>query len=412
MPVLDETATLPDYLSAAALNNPGLKAAYYRWQAALEKIPQARSLPDPVVSYSYFVREVETRVGPQKQKVGFSQMFPWFGTLQLRRDVAAEAARVEYERYRAFKLKLFYEVKRAYLEYYYLARSIRVTEANVDLLRQLENVVRIRYETGEAGFDELVRVGVEVDKLKDRLRSLNDLREPLSAKLAAALGHAPHEVMPWPRELPEAGFAISDRDLEMWAEEKSPDIKIAGYVAAREAAAVDLAGKSLRPDFTLGLDYIDTDEAINPGVTDSGKDPLVARLSMNLPLWIGQHRAEKREAEARYRAAEESQKNRTNTLLAEVKLAVYHYRDAGRRIDLYGESLLPKARQAMEVTRQSFAAGSAGFLDFIDAERTVLEFELAYERARADRAIRLAELEMLTGEDISGMGIFDELSHQ
>jgi hypothetical protein len=35
----------------------------------------------------------------------------------------------------------------------------------------------------------------------------------------------------------------------------------------------------------------------------------------------------------------------------------------------------------------------------MDAERILLEFELSYERARADGAQRLAELEMLVGAD-------------
>ncbi|MDD3605166.1 MAG: hypothetical protein PHD86_08265, partial [Kiritimatiellae bacterium] len=75
---------LRDYLAAAARNNPELEAAFNRWKAELERIPQVRALPDPRFNYAYFVEEVETRVGPQKQRLGLSQVFPWFGTLKLR----------------------------------------------------------------------------------------------------------------------------------------------------------------------------------------------------------------------------------------------------------------------------------------------------------------------------------------
>ncbi|MEE9371057.1 MAG: hypothetical protein V3W45_06260, partial [Sedimentisphaerales bacterium] len=57
---------LQDYLRYAALHNAGLKAAFERWKAAIEQIPQAESLPDPKFTYGYFINEVETRVGPQK----------------------------------------------------------------------------------------------------------------------------------------------------------------------------------------------------------------------------------------------------------------------------------------------------------------------------------------------------------
>ncbi len=75
-------ATLPDYLRYAALNNAGLKAAFEQWKAAIEQVPQAKSLPDPKFNYGYFINEVETRVGPQRQKFEIMQTFPWFGVIE------------------------------------------------------------------------------------------------------------------------------------------------------------------------------------------------------------------------------------------------------------------------------------------------------------------------------------------
>jgi len=74
--------TVQDYLRYAALNNAGLKAAFEQWRVAIEQIPQAEALPDPKFTYGYFIREVETRVGPQRQKFGIMQVFPWFGKIE------------------------------------------------------------------------------------------------------------------------------------------------------------------------------------------------------------------------------------------------------------------------------------------------------------------------------------------
>ena len=46
---------LSDYLAQAALKNPELEAAFHRWKAALEKIPQVRALPDPRFTFAYFI---------------------------------------------------------------------------------------------------------------------------------------------------------------------------------------------------------------------------------------------------------------------------------------------------------------------------------------------------------------------
>ena len=112
--------SLEGYLEYAALQNAGLRSKFSQWKAALERIPQVHSLPDPKFNYGYYMSEVETRVGPQNHRVGISQTFPWFGKLGLRNDKASEEAEIAKERFDAEKVRLFYQVKAAYYEYYYL----------------------------------------------------------------------------------------------------------------------------------------------------------------------------------------------------------------------------------------------------------------------------------------------------
>jgi hypothetical protein len=95
LPELNEASGLNDCLAYAALNNPQMEAAFNRWKAALEMVTQARTLPDPRFNYGYFIQEVETRVGPQEQRAGLSQMFSWFGKLKLRGEVVLEGANAE-----------------------------------------------------------------------------------------------------------------------------------------------------------------------------------------------------------------------------------------------------------------------------------------------------------------------------
>jgi len=95
LPPLDENSSLEDFLTYAELNNPGLKAEFLKWKAALEKIPEVKALPDPRFTYAGFIEHVETRVGPQRQRFGLSQAFPWFGKLDLKAGSAMELARLE-----------------------------------------------------------------------------------------------------------------------------------------------------------------------------------------------------------------------------------------------------------------------------------------------------------------------------
>jgi cobalt-zinc-cadmium efflux system outer membrane protein len=150
------------------------------------------------------------------------------------------------------------------------------------------------------------------------------------------------------------------------------------------------------------VDYVQTDEARMAGASDSGKDAVMAMVSVNLPIWYGKYRAAEREARRRKAAAEKDREDTGKRLEADLELALYHFRDAQRKIDLYGDTLVPKAEQSLKAVLQEFEAGSTGFISLIDAQRLLLEFQLAHQRAQADRGQRLAEIEMLTGQEIDG----------
>ncbi len=400
LPAISSESTLSDYLVYAALNNPGLESAFNRWKAALERIPQVKAMPDPRFTYAYFIQAVETRVGPQRQRFGISQVFPWFGKLSLRGDRAFQAANAEQERYQAAKWNLFYRVKNSFYEYYYLSRAIAITGNNLQLLRHFENVARARYSSGSLSYADVTKAQVELGKVEDSLRTLQDLRRPLSAKLSAALNRSETEVLPWPGKVAEMPANFSDEQLLARLRGANPSLRALDFAAASERVGIELAKKDFFPDFTLGIETIYTEPALARNVPDSGKDPVIASVSINLPIWLEKYRAGEREARARYTAARKERKERENTLVADLKMALYNFRDAERKIDLYGNALIPKAQQAILVTTQAFEAGTVSFLNLLDSERSLLEFQLTYERSLANRAQRLAELEMLVAWEI------------
>jgi outer membrane protein, heavy metal efflux system len=440
LPTLDDSATLEDYLVYAAFNNPGLEAAFNVWKAALERVPQEESLPDPRFTYRNFIREVETRVGPQDQALGLSQLFPWFGKLELRGNVAAEAAEAANQRYENQKLALFFEVKDAFYEYYYLGRAIDVVQENFELVEYLESVARARYKTASTGHPDVIRAQVEMGKLEDQLSSLRDLLVPIVARLNAVLNRPTNATLPLPTTIPNESLNISEDEVLAQLVSSSPVLKALDHEIERARHAVALAKKDYFPDFTLGVDYTDVGSAKrsgppgfgNPAAVrsasrfaggmgdlidayalgksfgpggrpgDSGKDAWMVSLSVNIPIWHQKYAAGEREARARYLAALSARTEQENSLTSTTQLTLFEHRDAGRKIALYRDVLVPKARESIGSTETAFRAGAASFLDLVDAERTLLEFELSYERALANRAQRLAELEMLVGRSLSG----------
>ena len=396
-PELSETSQLSDYLAYAALNNPGLEAAFNRWKAELERIPQLTALPDPRFTYRYYIENVETRVGPQRHSFGIAQTFPWFGKLKLRGDVAMEAANAAQARYEAKKLKLFQQVKDAYYEYYYLGRAVEVVGNTRELMKYFESIARAKYKVAAVEYADVIRAQVELGKLDDRLTSLKKLRSPIMADLNASLNRPLSTELPWPTSIPLESVAVTDDELLGLLSRHNPELVALGHDVERHRKGVALARKDYYPDVTLSLGYIETGPASMAGVSDSGKAPIIAGVTVNLPIWAQKYRAKEREARRRQWAALHAKADRTNQLGFRVKRVIYEFLDAERKMGLYRDTLVPMAKQSLKVVETSYRAGKGSFLDLIDAQRVMLEFELLYERALTNHAQSLAKLEMLVG---------------
>ncbi|MFH1312355.1 MAG: TolC family protein [Candidatus Eisenbacteria bacterium] len=400
IPELGEDATLSDYTAYALLRNPGLEAAFNDWKAGLERVSQARSLPDPRFTYVHYVEAVETRVGPQERSFALMQTFPWLGKLQRQGDIAFKEAEAARQRYEAARLRLIYQLKLAYYEYYYLWRAISVMETDIKLVSNLEGIARTKYEVGTVPYSTLIKAQVEMGKLEETLATLMDLEDPTVARLNKTLGRPPDAYLARPTSLDTEPITSSDDDILAELKRNNPELLALDLIVSKEEASIGLVRQGYFPDITLGATVVRTGDALNPQLEDSGKDPVMATVSLNLPIWIGKHRAAGREARARLHATAKRREDHENQLLSDLKLALFGFRSAERKIDLYGDSLIPKAEQALTASRKAFSADKADFFDLIEAQRTLLEFQLAHERALADRAERLAEIEMLIGRQV------------
>lgn len=397
--VFDPQGGLDHYLTYAALHNPGVRAAFFRWKAALEKSGYAGSLPDPIFSYGYYVENVETRVGPQNQRFSFKQSYPWFGTLGKKGEAAFEAASAAFQKYQLEKLKLYYRVKTAYYDYYYLGREIQLTKDNMELLKYWESVARTKFKTGLIRHPDVIKAQVELGKLEDRLQSVMEMVDPAVARLRAALNLPDSVDLPLPTEIVVEALKLN-RD-SVWAEAltNNPNLKAIEHLIRKEEAGVSLAGKASFPNFTFGVDYIETGYGLNPSILESGKDPWIINVSINLPIWFGKNKALRNEARARLRMAQDNLREAANNLSAFTEQLLFEYEDAQRKISLYRDGLIPKAEQSLNASYTAYLAGEADFLSVLDAQRLLLDFELKLEWSRTISAKKLAELELITGHE-------------
>jgi outer membrane protein, heavy metal efflux system len=404
-PSLPENAGFDDYVHYAMKHNPGLEAAFYRWRAALERVPQARALPDPRLTLGIVLDEVDRNTEYMGERYTISQMFPWFGKLALEGDIALEQAHAEAQQFEAARLQLIDQVSRAYFEYAFQHQAVRIARENLNLLNRLETVSRAMFRAGTASLADVYRAQIEIGRLDDQVRSLQDQLGVATAELNAALGRPANASLPALRESPLNRMVselpeYSDEEWLALARQHNPELAAARHNAEQQRQGIALARKNYYPDIEVGVEYGRDASARIAMMDGGGADMITGMVSINIPLWRRKYDAGVRETRARFGEAIRQIESRENGLESELKLALYTYRDSLRKLSLYGDTLLPMANQTLATTETAYRGGNAIFSDMIDAQRILLEFSLARERAAADRAQAFTRIQTLVGRAI------------
>ena len=399
-PDANTPVTLQEYLQCAAANNAGLKAAYEQWRAASEQVPQAKSLPDPQVTYGY-----ATESTPQRKMFEAMQMFPWPGTIEARTAVASAESKAALKEFEAKKLELFYEVKQAFYEFCYLAKATNITNENLQLLKHLEEVALARYATSTAPHPDVIRAQIELAMMENKLRSLTELRPAVVARLNSVLNRpdfgelsrAATSDLPWPQET-RTDTDLGTRTDTEWLErvESNPQLQALAYEVEAARSSEKLSKKRFYPDIGLGV-------GVDSGMGDNGDDRVMARLSLTLPIWRDNYKAAQRQAKAQLNKMTQEKVQLQNTLAAKVRQILYEYQNSDREIRLYKDIVIPKAKEMVTASETAYQAGTVDFLSLIDAQRSLLQYQLEYEKAVAENAQRLAELEMLAGVELAAV---------
>ena len=381
--------TLEQYISIALANNAGLEAAYEEFVGASEQVKQAKTLPDPQLTYGYATEKTPTR-----SVFEVMQEFPWFGTISARTDVASALSNAASKKYDAKRLEILNELKRWFYEYCFLHRSIEITTENIDLLRHFEQVARSRYSAMTSMHPDIIKAQITLATVEDNIKTLNAYRRPLAIRLNSILNRPFITELGWPAR-PERKSVTLDFDMVYsLVMQNNPDIKALGYNIDAARSGEKLAEKKFYPNIGLGV-------SIDDGMGRDMKSRVMPIVSINIPLWRDSYKAGERQAEAMVNQAAKEKEQMQNNLAATAQQVLFEFEDSTRKIHLYGDVLIPKSKEHLVASENAYQAGTIDFLALLDAVQGLLDYQLLYERSLADNAQKLAELEMLTGVELS-----------
>jgi len=385
--------SLPVLVQEAMENSPEIRAVKQRWEAARAIIPQAGTLPDPLITGGYMSRG--SLASEPVTIWGVMQEVPFPGKLQLREDMASREAERMQADYAAVRFRVIARLKEAYFDLHLVHKALEVVEKNKGLLQDVEKTAKARYAVGKVAQQDVFRAQVELSRVLDRLAVLEQRRESLHAEINRILNRPPAASLGRPEEVKVSPLPVGTAEMSALAERQSPELKAQIKGVERGDTGVALAKREYFPDLSLSF------SAAPPLHGDPMGNSYQALLGIKVPLYFA--RKQRAGVEGALSSREGARKDLEATrqsVLFRVKDNVVQAQRAERLIALLKDAIIPQASLALESALAGYAVGKVDFLTLLNSLLTLQESELELHGEMVEHEKALARLEETVGGPI------------
>ncbi|OBX23462.1 transporter [Gelidibacter algens] len=387
-----EGQDLQSFIKEAQNNNPEIQAFELRYSIAEEKVNEANWIPNTEVSAGYFVSEPETRVGPQRARIGFKQMLPWFGTITARENYASSMADADYVEVTIAKRKLELSVAETYYQLYEIRAKQLVLEENIQLLDTYQRLALTSVEVGNASAVDVLRLQIRQNELVQEKKVLEQQAFGIRAAFNSLLNRD-HDV---PVEtvtelpLPEEETAFSYDGLSLNPELLKYD-KLYESVVQSEL----LNQRESAPMIGFGLDYLPVSKRTDMDLFENGKDIVMPMVSVTIPIFNNRYKSISKQNELRQQEIESQKDQRLNVLESAFAKAISQRNQARIKFETQSKNL-KQANDAEEILIKNYETGTIDFNDVLDIQELQLKFQMNQIESVGNYYVQSAVINYLT----------------
>ncbi len=393
--ILANAQSLDEYFKIAAENNPGLQAKYKSFEAAMERVAQVSSLPDPNLSFGYFISPVETRVGPQRARFSLTQMFPWFGTLKAQEDVATLMAEAKYQEFLDARNKLLYQVAAAYYPLYELKRLVEIENENISILSSYKDIASVKFQNGKGAMVDVLRVDIMLKDAATNLSILEQKKKPLETRFNKLLNRQEADTIIVQDSLYVENLPVTYRRDSLLTSNSlldELDLKIKASEAQELAAT-----KQGMPKIGVGLDYVIVGQRTDMYVPDNGQDVLMPMVTMSLPIFRGKYKAARKEAQLMQESYALQKEDAVNRLTSTYEMIWFEIQKQLDQIILYEEQIMT-SQQSLNLLFTAYGNSGKDFEEVLRMQQQILKYQKMKATALSDYNIAIAELDYITAK--------------
>ncbi len=302
-------------------------------------------------------------------------------------------AEIQRERFRTeeFKRELIFQVKQAYFNVLLQEKLLGLARKNLELSQEFYDRSKRSYELGETDRLTVLKAKVNLGNAHKQLNGEEKNLDAAIARLRQVLGFKEDERLK---------IVLTDsipQTIQEYSYEKlKPGIRIHPALKAAQTeqlAALNasrLAYGGFLPQISLSY--------FKQKIAD--QDFWGGGISLSFPLWFFGQKGRVQEQNARFSMARYFVSAENLRLTKDFHQAMANFQKAVNEVRLYQTSLLSEAQEVFRIAQKSYSVGEIGYLQFIDAQQTLINTQSGYLRSLTNYQIEKAHLTKLVGEEL------------
>ena len=378
------TLTLDEALQTAFARNPDLAAAQWEIGIAEGDRQQAGLIPNPEVSWE----AEDTRRDSRTTTVMLSQPIELGGKRGARIDVASraqDAAGIELQRKRN---ALRADVIQAFTSAQTAQQRLQLSRQSLQLAEHGLRVALGRIEAGKSSPVEGTRAQVQRSEVRLELSRAERDQANAYQQLAQVMG-APIPTSTTVQTATQSMPAVPPPTRLLERLNETAELRLATLQIDQREASLGLEKAQRIPDLTvsIGSQYSELErERVN-----------VVGLSMPIPLF-NRNQGNVLAAARRTDQARDLRNATELRLRSEIQTTLEQWQTANGEVQAFNQTILPAAQRAVDSATRGFEMGKFGFLDVLDAQRTLISARTQYLQAVAEATDARVRIERIFGD--------------
>jgi len=391
---------LDDLLKQALERNPKIKSAGFEADAMSFRVPQEKSLPDPMIGFTLknmgfpnftLGQEVMSGIG-----ISFSQPIPFPGKLRLKGEIAGKAFERSREIRSAVVLGVLKDVKVAYFELYALHKSVAILWEQKAFLQRALELTETKYSVGDGVQSDVLKAQVEISRMDEMITPMAEMIQALQARINLLLDLPADRPLGVPQDQGIESLTVSLEELKKAAEENSPMVREASLMIEEGGKMVAFARKELSPNFVVGA-----------GWEFKGRLPSMYEVMVGFEVPLYRKTKQSKMLEESLVRLESSKSGLVSTKNDVTFMVTEDYlkaRSAESLIKLYKDAIIPQASLTVESSLAGYRVNKTDFLALLTDINTRFSYQMAYYRELAELWSSIARLEEYSAKVIVNWG--------